>query len=578
MGGTRGGTNGGLVLGPLLRYVDTDSATIWVETEVAGDVTVEAGDRVATARTFGAHGHHYALVEVTGLGEGTRTHYRVHVDGRQVWPEPSSPYPDPVIATLDPGHPLRLGFGSCRVSGPHDAEGNAEFGVDALRAYALHLAHDPDEDWPDLVLFLGDQVYADETSDDMREFIASRRSLDEPPGEELRDYEEYAHLYKLAWSEPANRWLLSTVPTAMIFDDHDIRDDWNTSWTWRAEMEDTSWWRLRIVSGLGSYWIYQHLGNLSAAERAEDELWQRISAHEGDEELDITEALDALADRADREPATYRWSHARDFGDQVRLVVVDSRAARVLDPENRSILDPVEMEWLDNQLQGGFDHVLVGTSLPFLLAPGLHHVEAFNEAVSSGAWGRLMSRVGERFRQALDMEHWAAFQQGFHDVATMTLEVASGRRGRAPQTVVFLSGDVHHSYVSSAWPDPEATDIQIEGRILQATCSPIRNPLPRVMEHLTTWATRRTVGRGVQRLARMAKVPRSPLAWRVDRGPWYDNNLAMLEVRPEGGLLMRWLAGDVSDRAPEDPTLREVAVVEVPVAGSRSSNGQPASL
>ncbi len=52
----------------------------------------------------------------------------------------------------------------------------------------------------------------------------------------------------------------------MIFDDHDIRDDWNTSWTWREEMDDTSWWRLRIVSGLGSYWVYQHLGNLSAAD------------------------------------------------------------------------------------------------------------------------------------------------------------------------------------------------------------------------------------------------------------------------------------------------------------------------
>ena len=79
------------------------------------------------------------------------------------------------------------------------------------------------------MLFLGDQVYADETSDAMREFIASRRDIDEPPGEELKDFEEYAHLYQLAWTDPANRWLLSTLPSAMIFDDHDIRDDWNTS-------------------------------------------------------------------------------------------------------------------------------------------------------------------------------------------------------------------------------------------------------------------------------------------------------------------------------------------------------------
>jgi hypothetical protein len=155
----------------------------------------------------------------------------------------------------------------------------------------------------------------------------------------------------------------------------------------------------------------------------------------------------------------------------------------------------------------------------------------------------------------------------------MTLEVASGARGPAPQSVLFLSGDVHHSYVSSAWPDPDVTDTVIEGRILQATCSPIRNPLPRFMEHLTTWATRRPIGRGLRRIAKSAKVPQSPLGWQVDRGPWYDNNLAVLEVRPEGGLVMRWVAGDVTGRAQDDPVLREVAVVEVPPPVSRPAPG-----
>ena len=114
-------------------------------------------------------------------------------------------------------------------------------------------------------MFLGDQVYADDTSPSMKEFIASRRDPSEPPWDELKDYQEYAHLYRLAWSDPANRWLLSTLPSAMIFDDHDIRDDWNTSWTWRREMEATDWWHERVVAGLGSYWVYQHLGNLGAA-------------------------------------------------------------------------------------------------------------------------------------------------------------------------------------------------------------------------------------------------------------------------------------------------------------------------
>ena len=556
-----------LVLGPLLRHVDEGSATIWVETDGPTEVTVTAGDHRVTTRTFGVHGHHYALVEVGGLEPGTHTPYDVHLGDQQVWPEPGTVHPPSVIPTLRPGKPLRLAFGSCRVSVPHDRAGTDAFGVDALRSYALHMARDEGSEWPDLVLFLGDQVYADETSDEMRDFIASRRSLDEPPGEEIRDFEEYAHLYAIAWGEPANRWLLSTLPSAMIFDDHDIRDDWNTSWTWRRQMEATSWWHRRIVGGLASYWVYQHLGNLSRAERDRDALWQRVVTHDGPDELDLSGELDAFADRADRQPDSYRWSFARDLGDRVRLVVVDSRAARVLQPENRSILDPTEMGWLDERMQGGVEHLLVGTSLPFLLAPGLHHAEALSEGLCGGAWGRRGARLGERLRQVIDLEHWAAFQEGFRRVAEMTLEVAAGRRGSAPETITFLSGDVHHSYVSSAWPDPEVTDLRIHSRVVQAVCSPIRNPLPAGMQRVTTWGTRRWLGRAVRRLARAARVPASPLAWRIDRGPWYDNNLAVLEVRPGEGLRLTWLAGDIEGRATDEPVLRTVAEVDVPAPG-----------
>ncbi|MCW2793264.1 MAG: alkaline phosphatase family protein [Nocardioides sp.] len=554
-----------LVLGPLVRYVDDTSATIWVEVASAGTVSVVAGEREASARTFAAHGHHYALVELEDLAPGRHHPYRVAVDNEPVWPPAESAYPPSVIATLQPGKPLRMAFGSCRVSVAHDEGGNRDFGVDALRSYALHMAgvtesrSADDERWPDLVLFLGDQVYADETSDAMQEFIAARRGVDEPPGPEIKDFEEYAHLYKLAWSDPANRWLLSTLPSAMIFDDHDIRDDWNTSWTWKREMEATSWWHDRIVGGLASYWVYQHLGNLGPIDRLDDPLWQRIATYDGPGELDITAELDELAERADQQPESYRWSFSRDFDTQARLIVVDSRAARVLDPDNRSILDDDEMAWLDDHLRGGFDHVLVGTSLPFLLTPGLHHAEAFSEALAEGAWGRLVGRAGEAMRQGADMEHWAAFEQGFRQVARMVLDVAAGERGRAPRSITFLSGDVHHSYVAEAWPS-RSEGRQVATRIVQAVCSPIRNPLPGYMQRVTAAAARRPAGVFARGLAWAARVPRSPLAWKLTQGPWYDNNLAVLELRPSG-MRLWWTAGEVVDRE-DRPVLRRVATVE----------------
>jgi hypothetical protein len=543
-----------LLLGPMMRYVDETSASIWVETLNAAEVTVRGGANVWTARTFAVHDHHYALVEVTGLEPATVTPYTLEIDGTPVWPDPESDLPPSKIATLAPGKPLRLAFGSCRTSVPHDASGNRSHGVDSLRAYALRMASDDGTAWPDLVAFLGDQVYADSTSKQMQEFIRSRRDIDEPPGKELKDYEEYAHLYNLAWSDPTNRWLLSTLPSTMIFDDHDIRDDWNSSQTWKQEMAATPWWQERVVSGLASYWVYQHLGNLSPPERAQDALWQRVVRHSGDDELDVSAELDQLVERADANPESYRWSLCRDFGD-TRLIVLDSRAARNLSPDRRALLDDSEMAWLDGCMRGGFRHLLVATSLPFLLPMGLHYVESWNEAIAEGAWGKLPAKAAEKLRQAMDLEHWAAFQKSFQRVAALAAEVADGQRGSAPETVMFLSGDVHFSYVSEV---QRATG----SRIIQAVCSPIRNPLPRLMRYVTgllSYGLSASLGAVA---ARSAKVPDPPFRWTGIKGPWFDNNLACLEVVPEGVKLW-WQKGVVEGGDQLHPRLERVASLTI---------------
>ena len=558
-------TTSSLVLGPMMRYVDETSASIWVETRTDSRVTVRAGDRSWEARTFVVHGHHYALVEADGIEPGTVLPYTLEINGTQCWPPPASEFPPPVIATLKPDKPLRMAYGSCRTSVPHDESGNRTHGVDSLRAYALAMASGEGLAWPDLVVFLGDQVYADSTSEEMQQFIRARRDIDKPPGEELKDYEEYAHLYNLAWSDPANRWLLSTLPSAMIFDDHDIRDDWNASQSWKRNMEATSWWHERIVSGLSSYWVYQHLGNLSPQERLNDAIWQRIARHGSEAELDLSAELDSFAERADRNPESYRWSYCRDFGD-TRLIVVDSRAARNLAPKARALLDEKEMAWLDNQMRGGFRHLLVATSLPFLLPMGLHHVESWNEAVSEGAWGKLAGRAGEKLRQTADLEHWGAFQKSFREVAVMATEVADGKRGPSPETVTFLSGDVHFSYVAEV-ERPSGS------RIVQAVCSPIRNPLPRVMRYfgaVMAYGLASPVGALV---ARSARVPDPPFRWTRVEGPWFHNNLASLEVAPDG-LKLWWQTGVVDGGDELHPRLERVASLTVSPRNSQQRAAQ----
>jgi hypothetical protein len=535
-----------LVLGPLVRYVDETSTSVWVETRDAARVTVRTDDRSWEARTFGVHGHHYALVEIDDLEPGTIAPYTVELDGQRVWPpaagEEGGDLPPSVLTTLKPHKPLRMAFGSCRTSVRHDEAGNTTHGVDALRSLALRMSTDREARWPDLVLFLGDQVYADETTQEMQRFIESRRDIDEPPGKELKDYEEYSHLYELAWSDPLNRWLLSTLPSSMIFDDHDIRDDWNTSYAWKQEIEKTSWWHERIVSGLVSYWVHQHLGNLSPEERAADDVWQEVLRHQdAGDELDLTQRLRDLAERVDQRPETYRWSYSREISGN-RLVVVDSRAARVLRPDRRDLLDDDEMAWLDGQMRGDVKHLFIGTSLPFLLPPGLHYLEAWSEAVGNGAWGKRSAALGEKLRRTVDLEHWGAFQNAFQTVARMAVEVADGQRGAAPQTVTFLSGDVHHSYLSEVQREHRPGS----SRIVQAVCSPIRNPLPRKMRFATAVLAYAVAGPVGKVVARSAKVPRAPFTWKNLAGPWFDNSIAILEDRDDG-LDVRWHTGTVVD-------------------------------
>ncbi|MEO8851272.1 MAG: alkaline phosphatase D family protein [Allobranchiibius sp.] len=542
-----------LVLGPLLRHVSETTATIWVQTSAAGRVEVRADGRSWSAATFSAHQNHYSIVLVDGLEPGSVQDYVVAVDGDVVWPPIDDPYQPCRIATVDPTKKPHFLYGSCRTSVGHDEEGTKSNGVDALRAYALDMMRDPNH-WPDFVLFLGDQLYADNTSPKMREFIERRRGLDEAPGEEVKDFTEYAELYRLAWSDPANRWLLSTLSSAMIFDDHDVRDDWNTSQSWHVEINKLPWWRDRIVGALASYWIYQHAGNLPSDELAKDEIWVKIARHDPAEgELDITEIIDEFADRVDRDPHSYRWSFTRSMGGST-LVVVDSRNARVLTPGAREILDPRESQWFDEQLRGDVEHLFIGTSLPFLLPPAIHDLESVNEAMANGAGGPKVAMVGEKVRQAVDLEHWAAFERSFSHVMERVAQVARGAHGKPPTTITFLSGDVHNSYINQV----PTGRYGFQSRIVQLVCSPIRNPLPRGVRVLQ--GTMANVMKKPMRLLtrRLPQVRLPAYDWDLTHGPWFDNNIGSVEVLGSR-LLVTWSRGEVTGDDYTHPTLHRVA-------------------
>jgi hypothetical protein len=533
-----------LVLGPLLRYVGETEATVWVESDSPCEVEV-LGRR---EQTFTVEEHFYALVRIEDLEPASFHEYEVKLDGERHWPPQGSDLPPSAIRTLGRDRPLDICFGSCRIALPHTEpyvhskdrhEDGREY--DALRVLAAEMARTERDKWPELLFLLGDQVYVDEGSPRTRERIRKRRGTGTPPGDEVTDFEEYTWLYEESWTDPLVRWLLSTVSVSMLWDDHDMSDDWNISRSWLEEMRRKSWWHRRAVAGIMSYWIYQHLGNLSPRELDADDLYQRVRGNPR-----ATTALRDFAAGIESTGSGTRWSYCRDLGD-TRAIFMDSRAGRVLREDRRSIFDDEEWDWIVEHASGDFDHLLISTTVPYLLSPGFHFLEAWSERVGDGAWGGLAARGAEKLRRALDFDHWASFDMSFQRLRRLLEEVGSGERGKAPASIVVLSGDVHHAYLAEMAFKPGA---DVSSAVYQAVCSPYRNPLDNRERRAIKAGFTRPFIAVMRGLARSAGAPDPGVRWRLAEGPYFDNQVATLRLDGRRALMQldKTVPGEENER------------------------------
>ena len=149
--------------------------------------------------------------------------------------------------------------------------------------------------WPDAMIMLGDQLYADQPPKNVREIVGPRKVHEDAPVESLEDFEEYTVGYRDIWTYPVVRWLLSTLPTSMIFDDHEISNEWKRLRRGLTRSARPTGTRVASSAALMAYWVYQHLGNLSPSELADDEAFGRLSAGE-----DGSAVVRDLAERAER--------------------------------------------------------------------------------------------------------------------------------------------------------------------------------------------------------------------------------------------------------------------------------------
>jgi hypothetical protein len=193
-----------------------------------------------------------------------------------------------------------------------------------------------------------------------------------------------------------------------------------------------------------------------------------------------------------------------------------------------------------------------------LLSPAFHHLEAWNERLCDGACGGFAAKASEKLRRALDFDHWAAFEMSFKRMRKLLEEVGSGQRGEPPATIAILSGDVHHAYLFDV---AFHKDVGMKSHVVQAVCSPYRNPLDGKERRVVKAGFTRGAELVARGLAKLSGAPDPGIRWRCLEGPYFDNQVATIRLDGREALvrLDKTVAGEEDEKRLEKTFERRIA-------------------
>lgn len=266
---------------------------------------------------------------------------------------------------------------------------------------------------------------------------------------------------------------LAHVPCYMIFDDHDVTDDWNLTRAWEEAVYQHPFSKRIIGNALLGYWLCQGWGNAPqtfthwlSGERALVKN-QRIA----DQDQAITTLLN-----------WQQWHY--QLATQPPVLVMDTRTQRWRS-ESKAHKPSGLMDWeqlceLQQQLIGKQAVILVSPAPIF----GVKLIETIQKVFAS-LGGALM----------VDAENWMAHK----GAASVMLNIF--RHPKTPPNFIILSGDVHYSFVYQI----TLKFRRFSPQILQITASGIKNTFPDGLLRKFDW------------LNQMLYARYSPLNWLTQR-------------------------------------------------------------
>ncbi|MBC7004411.1 alkaline phosphatase family protein [Photobacterium sp. BZF1] len=273
---------------------------------------------------------------------------------------------------------------------------------------------------------------------------------------------------------PQVRRLMAHIPTYMIFDDHDITDDWNLTVGWEQAAYHNHFSRRIIGNGLISYWLCQGWGN--APENFDSIFHSHVDTYFTQPGSDSQDSLIDYLYRFEQ------WHYT--INTTPKMLVLDTRTRRWRSESKMNkpsgLMDWEALSELQISLMNEPAVILVSAAPMF----GVKFIESLQ---------RGMTWLGQPL--LIDAENWMA-----HPGSANTL-ISIFTHTKTPTNFVILSGDVHYSF---------AYDVKLRFRncspnIYQITSSGIKNEFPNALLRVCDF------------MDRMLYSPRSPLNWLTKR-------------------------------------------------------------
>ncbi|QHF46874.1 hypothetical protein PspS35_24930 [Pseudomonas sp. S35] len=292
--------------------------------------------------------------------------------------------------------------------------------------------------------------------------------------EAARYAREQVQVDKFRAGLPGVARVFAHLSTLMIFDDHDITDDWNLSAQWEETAYGHPFSKRIIGNALLAYLLCQGWGNNPDAFEGLVSQTQALSAQAHNNHLDAA-AQDHLLGALLK---FQQWHYV--LPTTPALVVLDTRTRRWRSEftlqQPSGLLDWEALSELQQELLDHPSAIIVSPAPIF----GVKLIETVQ---------KIFSWCGQPL--LVDAENWMAHR----GAAQVILNIF--RHSRTPGNYVILSGDVHYSFVYEVL----IRHRNAGPRIWQITSSGIKNEFP---PRLLEW---------FDRLNRWLYSPRSPLNW-----------------------------------------------------------------